>query len=246
MTWDATDLRLSWTAAGDEALDLLLPWYVNGTLGDAEMDEGNIFEALLEGWKHDIRNVWWVIDYNRQSLDRVVPERLFSKIEDFFSAVGWRVVTLKYGKLLQAAFARPGGDALRQWIDDCPNDLYSALTFKGGVGWRERLTRDVGHLEVIRDILAAHDDTALARLMTNLGGHDLDSVRETIARPWNAILLTLFAVSMFWHTRMGLQTIIEDYIHTRSLEIALQFLAIVACTLGALASLYAIARIALL
>jgi pyruvate dehydrogenase E1 component len=147
-------------------------------VGDAELDEGNVFEALLEGWKHDVRNVWWVIDYNRQSLDRVVPERLFKKIEDFFSAVGWRVVTLKYGKLLQAAFARPGGDVLRQWIDDCPNDLHAAITFKGGAAWRERLTRDLGHLDVIRDILAENDDGALARLMTNLGGHDLDSVRE--------------------------------------------------------------------
>ena len=101
-------------------------------VGDAELDEGNIFEALLEGWKHDVRNVWWVIDYNRQSLDRVVPERLFSKIEEFFGAVGWQVVTLKYGKLLEAAFARPDGQALRQWIDDCPNDLYAAITFKGG------------------------------------------------------------------------------------------------------------------
>lgn len=86
----------------------------------------------------------------------------------------------------------------------------------------------------------------LVGLLVSMIGADLDSVRETIARPWNAILLTLFAVSMFWHTRMGLQTIIEDYIQTRSLEIALQFLAIVVCTLGALASLYAIARIALL
>ena len=61
-------------------------------VGDAELDEGNVFEALLEGWKHDVRNLWWVIDYNRQSLDRVVPERLFAKIEEFFGAVGWRVV----------------------------------------------------------------------------------------------------------------------------------------------------------
>ena len=147
-------------------------------VGDAELDEGNVFEALLEGWKHDIRNVWWVIDYNRQSLDRVVPERLFTKIEDFFGAVGWQVVTLKYGKLLQAAFARPDGAALRQWIDDCPNDLYSALTFKGGAGWRQHLEHDLGHLPGIRRLLAEHDDAELARLMTNLGGHDLDLVRE--------------------------------------------------------------------
>jgi pyruvate dehydrogenase E1 component len=147
-------------------------------VGDAELDEGNVFEALLEGWKHDVRNVWWVIDYNRQSLDRVVPERLFTKIEDFFSAVGWQVVTLKYGKLLQAAFAQPDGAALRQWIDDCPNDLYAALTFKGGAGWRQHLEHDLGHLPGMRSLLAEHDDDALARLMTNLGGHDLDLVRE--------------------------------------------------------------------
>jgi pyruvate dehydrogenase E1 component len=147
-------------------------------VGDAELDEGNVFEALLEGWKHDVRNVWWVIDYNRQSLDRVVPERLFKKIEDFFGAVGWRVVTLKYGRLLQAAFARPDGQALRQWIDDCPNDLYSAITFKGGSAWRQHLEHGLGHLAGIRALLEEHDDAALGRLMTNLGGHDLETVLE--------------------------------------------------------------------
>jgi len=147
-------------------------------VGDAELDEGNVFEALLEGWKHDVRNLWWVIDYNRQSLDRVVPERLFEKIEGFFEAVGWQVVILKYGKLLQAAFKRPGGEALRQWIDDCPNDLYAALTFKGGSAWRAHLEHDLGRGAGIRELLAEHDDPALARLMTNLGGHDLQTVLE--------------------------------------------------------------------
>ncbi|MGL1133878.1 hypothetical protein ACSTLP_24680, partial [Vibrio parahaemolyticus] len=60
-------------------------------LGDAELDEGNIFEALLEGWKHDVRNLWWVIDYNRQSLDGVVNDHLFQRIQQFFDNVGWRV-----------------------------------------------------------------------------------------------------------------------------------------------------------
>ncbi len=147
-------------------------------VGDAELDEGNIYEALLEGWKHDVRNVWWVIDYNRQSLDRVVPELLFAKIEQFFATVGWRVVTIKYGKKLQAAFARPGGEALRQWIDACPNDLYAALCFKGGAAWRAHLESDLGRNPAIRGLLDGHDDTALAALMTNLGGHDLEAVLD--------------------------------------------------------------------
>ena len=147
-------------------------------VGDAELDEGNIHEALIESWKQDIRNCWWIIDYNRQSLDAVVSDRLFLGIESQFKAVGWRVVTLKYGKKLEAAFARADGEALRRWIDDCPNSLYSALVFKGGRGWREHLTRDLGGLPGIRRLLDEHDDDALAVLMTNLAGHDLESLLE--------------------------------------------------------------------
>ncbi|MCW5751667.1 MAG: transketolase [Alphaproteobacteria bacterium] len=147
-------------------------------MGDAELDEGNVFEALLEGWKHDVRNLWWVIDYNRQSLDGVVSDQLFQKIQSFFSTVGWKVVTLKYGKRQQAAFREPGGEALRRWIDQCPNDLYSALTFKGGQAWRRQLAQDIGAEPGIEALLARHDDEALHRLMTNLAGHDMASLVE--------------------------------------------------------------------
>ena len=121
--------------------------------GDAELDEGNIYEALLEGWKHDIRNVWWIVDYNRQSLDSVVPDRLFGRIEGLFRDMGWNVVTLKYGRKLEAAFARQGGEALRAWIDDCPNSLYSALTFQGGAAWRAALLADLGRNQDVRAIV---------------------------------------------------------------------------------------------
>ncbi len=147
-------------------------------VGDAELDEGNIYEALLEGWKHDLRNVWWVIDYNRQSLDAVVTDRLFGRIDQLFQNMGWRVVTLKYGKRLEAAFRRPGGEALRQWIDDCPNSLYSALVFQGGPAWRRQLLADIGNVPGIEALLDELDDAALAALMTNLAGHDLESVLE--------------------------------------------------------------------
>jgi pyruvate dehydrogenase E1 component len=146
--------------------------------GDAELDEGNIFEALFEGWKHDVRNLWWVIDYNRQSLDAVVSDRLFGRIDDLFELVGWRVVTLKYGRKLEAAFARPDGAHLREWIDACPNSLYSALVYKGGEGWREHLIRDLNRYPGIRAILDEHDNDSLHGLMTNLGGHDMETVLD--------------------------------------------------------------------
>ena len=147
--------------------------------GDAELDEGNIYEALLEGWKHDVRNVWWIIDYNRQSLDSVVPDRLFGRIEGLFQDMGWSVVTLKYGRRLQAAFERDGGEALRRWIDDCPNSLYSALTFQGGAAWRQALLAELGREEGLRAIIDPLSDDELAELMTNLGGHDVDYLIES-------------------------------------------------------------------
>ncbi len=147
-------------------------------VGDAELDEGNIFEALLEGWKKDVRNVWWVIDYNRQSLDSVISDRLFGQIDELFRTMGWRVQTMKYGKLLERAFIAPGGEALRDWIDNCPNSLYSALTYKGGAGWREHLKRDLGTSSGIKALLDDHDDAALQALMTNLGGNDLETALE--------------------------------------------------------------------
>ncbi len=147
-------------------------------VGDAELDEGNIYEALLEGWKHDIRNVWWVIDYNRQSLDSVVPDRLFGRIEGLFRDMGWNVITLKYGRKLAAAFARPDGEALRHWIDDCPNSLYAALTFQGGAAWRAALIAELGRIEGVRAIIDPLDDDELAALMNNLGGHDIETLLE--------------------------------------------------------------------
>ena len=38
---------------------------------------------------------------------------------------------MKYGVLQRAAFEEDGGAALKRWIDNCPNQLYSALTFQG-------------------------------------------------------------------------------------------------------------------
>jgi len=155
------------------------PGRMVGLMGDAELDEGNVFEALLEGWKYDVGNLWWIIDYNRQSLDGVINHMLFQKIQSFFGTVDWNVVTLKYGKKLEAARGGPAGEALWQWIDECPNDLYSALTFKGGDGsWRSHLKTALAGTSGLETLLDSHDDESLHALMTNLAGHDMESILE--------------------------------------------------------------------
>ena len=149
--------------------------------GDAELDEGNIYECLQEGWKHELRNTWWIIDYNRQSLDGIVREGLYDRIEAIFRAFGWDVVVLKNGKLQKAAFAEHGGTRLEDWISNCPNSLYSALVFQGGTAWRKRLMDDLGDQGPVTALLNRRSDQELEQLMSDLGGHCIESLVETFS-----------------------------------------------------------------
>jgi len=161
-----------WTKNSDEGRMIALA-------GDAELDECNVFEALYEGWKHCLRNVWWIVDYNRQSLDAVVTDRLFGKIKSLFQMMDWRVATLKYGLRLQAAFKQPGGPALERWLDECPNALYSKLVYAGGPAWREQILSDLASDAEVRSLLERYDDPALHELMTDLAGHDMQLLCDT-------------------------------------------------------------------
>lgn len=147
-------------------------------IGDAEMDEGNIYEALIEGWKHGLRNCWWIVDYNRQSLDAVIREGLWQRFEQIFRNFGWDVMVLRHGALQEAAFTEPGGEKLREWIERCPNQLYAVLTFQGGAAWRKRLLDEIGDQGPVAALIERRSDDALQALMTNLGGHDMPSLLE--------------------------------------------------------------------
>jgi pyruvate dehydrogenase E1 component len=145
-------------------------------MGDAELDEGNIYECLIEGYKHDIRNCWWVVDYNRQSLDHTTADRMFRRFDDIFETCGWRVITLKHGKLQRAAFARPGGASIEKWIEDCPNADFAVLTYQGGAAWRTRLMAEIGDKPNVKELIDNFDDDGIAALMTNLGGHCIETL----------------------------------------------------------------------
>ncbi|HEU5284937.1 MAG TPA: transketolase [Sphingomicrobium sp.] len=143
-------------------------------VGDAELDEGNVYEALIEAYKHDIRNVWWIVDYNRQSLDAVSADRMFERFDEIFKSCGWRVVELRWGKRLAAALDKH--PAMARWLAGLPNAELSALHYQGGAAWRARIEADLGKSAAA--FLKSHDDDALAALFTDLGGHCMGTLVE--------------------------------------------------------------------
>ena len=150
-------------------------------MGDAELDEGNIYECLIEGYKHDVRNCWWIVDYNRQSLDSTTADRMFRRFDDIFETCGWRVITLKHGAKQREVFAKPGGAAIAGWIDDCPNAEYAALTYQGGSAWRARLNADLVGNAAALALIEGMDDETLSTVMLNLGGHCIQTLLDAFA-----------------------------------------------------------------
>jgi pyruvate dehydrogenase E1 component len=143
-------------------------------IGDAELDEGNIYEALIEGAKHDVRNLWWIVDYNRQSLDATSADRMFERFDEIFRSCGWRVVELRHGKRLTAAMdANP---KLKHWFESLSNAELSALHYQGGAAWRKRIEAGLG--KGAAAFLKSHDDAALASLFSDLGGHCMETLVE--------------------------------------------------------------------
>ncbi len=148
-------------------------------LGDAELDEGNVWEAVFDPVTHGLGNVMWVVDFNRQSLDRVVPGVRIAHWRGQFEAAGWHVVEAKYGRRLQATFAEPDGEALRAWITTMPNEHYQSLFGLSGGQLRERFLD--GAPPGVDRVLGGVPDTGLASLVTDLGGHDLASMLAAYA-----------------------------------------------------------------
>jgi pyruvate dehydrogenase E1 component len=143
-------------------------------IGDAELDEGNIYEAIIEGAKHDVRNLWWIVDYNRQSLDATSADRMFERFDEIFRSCGWRVVELRYGRKLKAALDE--NEALKGWFEQLSNAELSALHYQGGAAWRARIEAELG--KKAATFLKQCDDAALGNLFTDLGGHCLETLVE--------------------------------------------------------------------
>ena len=165
-------------------------------VGDAELDEGACWEAVLDPMVGELGEVVWVVDLNRQSLDRVVPILGATRLQGMFAAAGWQVLTVKYGHLLQELFTCPGGSALRARIDEMSNPEYQRLLRCTDAQLRERLPGDD---PTVRELVGSLDDTTLRAAVRNLGGHDLAALGEAFAAIDDTRPSVIFAYTVKGH-----------------------------------------------
>jgi len=149
-------------------------------MGDAELDEGNVWEAVGDPISRGLGNVMWVVDVNRQSLDRVVPGIRIAQLAGQFAAAGWHVEQVKYGRRLAGAFGRSGGEALRAWVDELPKEHYQSLFGLAGDELRARFGD--GAPPALRAFVSGLCDEDLRALVTDLGGHDLGALLTAFRR----------------------------------------------------------------
>nr|WP_225983949.1 transketolase C-terminal domain-containing protein [Epidermidibacterium keratini] len=147
-------------------------------LGDAELDEGAIWEAIADPAVPQLGELLWVVDLNRQSLDRVVPDVQIHRLQGMFEAAGWQVVTLKWGRLISEIFARPGGDVLRQRMEDMPNEEYQRMLRAGTDQVVERILGADPDPQ-LRSFIADISPQTLTAAIGDLGGHDLGLLVDT-------------------------------------------------------------------
>ena len=151
-------------------------------LGDAELDAGACWEAIMDPVVPHLGEVLWIVDLNRQSLDRIVPEIAAGRLEAMFVAAGWNTIVVKYGRWLRELFERPGGEALRLRINGMPNEEYQRLLRSDAAALRERLPGGGGAARDVARLMKELDDEELLRAISDLGGHDLSDLLEAYAQ----------------------------------------------------------------
>lgn len=151
-------------------------------VGDAELDEGAVWEAILDNSVAELGEIVWIVDLNRQSLDRVVPNIAAGRLEAMFSAAGWQVINVKFGAQLESLFDHSGGTALRTRILEMPNPEYQRLLRCSAEELRERLPGNGIGADQISTLIRDLDENTLLAAIRNLGGHDLGALRAAYAQ----------------------------------------------------------------
>lgn len=164
-------------------------------LGDAELDEGAVWEAVADPAVAKLGELVWIVDLNRQSLDRVVPDIQIDRLRGMFDAAGWQVITLKWGRAVSALFERPGGDELRHRLETMPNEEYQRMLRVEADLVAERVLGDQAST-ALRSLVESVPTAELAAAVRDLGGHDIDLLLDTYAEVDSSRPTVIFAYTI--------------------------------------------------
>jgi len=165
-------------------------------VGDAELDEGAVWEAVLDQSVSELGELVWIVDFNRQSLDRVVPNISATRLQSMFEAAGWQVITLKYAGFLTSLFDSPGGEHLKQRIDEMSNPEYQRLLRCTAAELRDRLPGTGEGAEPVRTLLSRLDDDEVLRVIRGLAGHDIPSLTSAFEQIDDSRPTVIFAYTI--------------------------------------------------
>lgn len=166
-------------------------------VGDAELDEGAVWEAVVDPMVGQLGEVTWLVDFNRQSLDRIVPDVQIHKWRGLFEAAGWQVLTCLWGRRIREVFARPDGHLLQQRLEEMPNEEYQRLLRCDSVEAHRRLRQGAG--PALAAVLDGVDPAETAALLRDLGGHDIGQLLDAYAQIDPARPTVIFAYTVKGH-----------------------------------------------
>lgn len=196
-------------------------------LGDAELDEGAIWEAVADPSVATLGELLWIVDLNRQSLDRVVPDVQIGRLTGMFEAAGWQVLTVKWGRTIGALFERPGGAELRGRLEAMPNEEYQRILRTDPARLAERVVGDTDSAD-LRALVAALTPQELAEAVRDLGGHDIGLLLDTYATIDPARPTVLFA-----YTVKGRGLLLEGHPSNHAALLTTAQMAVLAQSVGA-------------
>ncbi len=205
---------LAYRYAADHRFEVPKDVHHWSVLGDSEMREGSVSEAMPEAAERELPNITWIVDYNRQSLDgtRVPNDRAlhgtdYERLERIARANGWDAIQVMHGRQRLAAFERKGGALLKDVLEHDLTDfeLQSLLLKRDGKTTRERLVSKDAKLG---DFLNGWSDAELQALLEDLGGHDVRELGRAFEQAKGAKAPTLIVAHTVkgWGLKMWAQS----------------------------------------
>jgi pyruvate dehydrogenase E1 component len=179
-------LALAYRFAADHGYEVPKDVHFWAVCGDSEFREGSMYEAMPDFAEREIGNLTWIVDYNRQSLDghRITNKQIMDgtdavRIGRMMAANGWEVIQLQHGHKREALFAKPGGEAFKNFLENELEDyeFQALLLVQDMQALKQGMSKEHPKLKKFLDDVTDED---LYLALRDLGGHDIVALADAM------------------------------------------------------------------